>query len=73
MFVRDIYLYVSYCLCHANDISTYMSEEQVLEEIDPDLSEEEDIRLDEIREEHWRYVVEEGNDKKKIHDLRWEV
>ena len=43
------------------------------EERDPDLNEEEDIILDEIREEHWRDVAEEGDDKKKIHELRWEV
>ena len=43
------------------------------EERDLDLNEEEDIRLDAIREEHWRDVSEEGEDKKKIHDLRWEV
>ena len=43
------------------------------EERDPDLNEEEDIRLDAIREYHWRDISEEGNDKKKIHALRWEV
>ena len=42
------------------------------EERDPDLNEEEDIRLDEIREEHWMDDAEEGDDKKKIHSLRWE-
>ena len=40
------------------------------EERDPDLNEEEDIRMDEIREYHWRYFDEEGDDNKKIHDLR---
>ena len=29
--------------------------------------------LDAIREEHWRDVAEEGDDKKKICALRWEV
>ena len=43
------------------------------EERDPDLNEDEDIILDEIREEHHRDVAEEGDDKKKIHDLRLEV
>ena len=43
------------------------------EEIDPELNEEEDIRLDAIREEHCRDVAEEGGNKKKIHDLGWEV
>ena len=43
------------------------------EERDPDLNEEEDIRLYEIREEHWMDVAEEGYNKNKIHALRWEV
>ena len=50
-----------------------MSKDKVAEERDPVLNEEEDIRLDEIREEHWRDVSEEGDYKKNIHDLRWEV
>ena len=29
--------------------------------------------MDEIRDEHWRNVAEEGDDKKKMHDLRWEI
>ena len=41
------------------------------EEIYQGLNEEENIKLDEIREEHWRDVAEEGENKKKIHDLRW--
>ena len=43
------------------------------EERDPYLNEEEDIRLDAIREDHWRDVAEEGDDKKNIHALRLEV
>ena len=58
-------------LCCVNYISIYMSEDQVAEERDPDLNEEEDIRLGEIRE--WRDVSKEGDYKKKIHSLRWEV
>ena len=42
-------------------------------ERDPDLNEEEYIRLDEIREEHWRDVAYESDDKKNIHALKWEV
>ena len=38
-----------YCLCYEIDISTDMLEDQVAEEKHPDLNEEEDIRLDEIR------------------------
>ena len=34
-----------------------MSEEQVSEERDPDLNEEDDTRMDDIREEHWRDVA----------------
>ena len=49
---------VFYCLCYVTDISTDISEEQVAEDIDMDLNEEEDIRLNEIREEHWRDVSE---------------
>ena len=66
-------LSVFYCLCYDIDISTYMSEDQVLEEIDTDLNEEEDIIMDEIMDEHWRDVAYEGEDKKKIHALSWEV
>ena len=39
-------------------ISTDVSEDQVVEERYPDLNEEEDIRFDEIRQEHWRDVAE---------------
>ena len=67
MFEKGMYLYVFYCLCYVKDISTYMSEDQVAEDRDPDLNEEEDIRLDIIREEHWRDVDEEGENRKKIH------
>ena len=73
MFGKVMYLYVFYCLCYAKDRSTYMSEDKLAEERDPDLNEEEDIRLDAIREEHWRNFSEEGDDKKNIHALSWEV
>ena len=43
------------------------------EERDLDLNDNEDIRLDEIKEEHWRDVAEEAENKKKICALRWEV
>ena len=72
MFGKFIYLSVFYCLCYAKDRSTYMSEDQVLEEIDTDLNEEEDIIMDEIRDKNWRGVAEESDDKKKIHALRWD-
>ena len=57
MFGKGMCLYVFYCLCYEMDISTDMSEEQVPEERDPDLNEEEDIKLDEIREEHGRILL----------------
>ena len=31
------------------------------------------IRFDKIREDHWRDLAVESNDKKKIHALRWSV
>ena len=36
-----------------------------------DPNEEEDIRTEESREDHWRYVSEDDDDKKKIHALIW--
>ena len=51
-------MYVFYCLCYSKDGSTYISEDQIEEERDTDLSEEEDVRLDAIREEHWRDIYE---------------
>ena len=73
MFVKVMYFSVFYCLCYATNISTDISEEQVVEERDPDLNEMEDIRFDEIREDNWRDIAEDYDDKKKIHVLRWNV
>ena len=73
MIEKYIYLSVFYCLCYEIDISTDMSEEQMLEQIDPDLNEEEDIIIDNSREENWRYVAEEDDNNKNIHYLRQEV
>ena len=39
-------------------ISTDMLDEQVSEERDTDLNEDKDIRMYEIRDEHWRDVAE---------------
>ena len=64
---------VFYLLCYVLDISTYMLEEQVSEERDPDLIEEEYIRMEYSREEHCRDVADDGDDKNKIHVQRWEV
>ena len=71
IFGKGMYLSVFYCLCYVTDRSTDMSEGQVPEERYPNLNDEEDIRIDEIREEHWRDVSEEGDNKKKINTLRW--
>ena len=73
MFVKGIFSSVFYCLCYDTDISTEILEEQVVEERDPDPNEMEDIRFDEIREDHWRDIAEENDDKKNIHVLRWNV
>ena len=37
-----------------------------------DLNEEEDIRMYDTKEEHWRDNAEDGGNNKKIHDLKWE-
>ena len=73
MFGKGMYLSLFYCLCYVMYISTYILEYQVAEERYPDLNEEEDIRLDEIREEHLRDVAEGCDDNTNINSLRWEV
>ena len=70
IFGKCIYFSVFSCLCYEMNISTDMSEDQVAEERDPDLNEDGGIRLDAIREENWRDVSEEGDNKKNIYDLR---
>ena len=37
----------------------------------PDTNEEEDIRMRNSREEHWRDVAEDGKDKNNIYALGW--
>ena len=73
MFGKYMFLFVFYCLCYEMEISKNMSEEQVSEKRDPDLNEEEDIIMDDSRGGDWRDVAEDGDDKKNIHALRWEV
>ena len=41
--------------------------------MDTDLNEEEDIRMENSREKHWRDVAEDGENKSKIHALKWYV
>ena len=45
-----------------------MSEEKCM-----NLNEEEDIRMEDSTEEHRRDVADDGDNKKKINALRWEV
>ena len=55
---KKCFFSVFYCLYYVKEISTDMLEEKVLEERDPDLNEEEDIRMEYSVEEHWRDVDE---------------
>ena len=50
-----------------------MLEEQVSDEIDPVLNEEEYIRIEDSRDEHWRDGAEDGKDKSNILALSWGV
>ena len=45
----------------------------MLEERGTELNEEGDIRMEDIREEHWSDFSEYGEDNSKIHSLRWDV
>ena len=71
MFEKGVYLSIFYCLCYEMYISTDMLEDQVSEERDLESNEDEDIKLDSIREDNYRDVAKEGEDKKRIHTLRW--
>ena len=57
-------------LCYFKYMSTGILKEQVSDKRDPDLSEEEDIRMDEIRDEYCRDIFEEVYNKKNINILR---
>ena len=57
MFERGIYFYLIYCLCYVKETSTDMLEGKVSEERYPDLNEEEDIIVEDSREDHWRDVA----------------
>ena len=48
-----------------------MLEEQVSEERNTKLNEEEDIGMEDIREERWGDVAEDGEYKSKINALGW--
>ena len=56
------------------EISTDMLKQQVLEGRDTNMDEEEDIRITDSREEHWRDVTEVNEkDRIQIHALRWYI
>ena len=59
--------------CYVKSLSTDMLEEHVSEEKDPDLNEEGGIRMEDSREYHWVYVAEDGEEKKNIHALIFEL
>ena len=52
IFERGIYLSFLYSLYYVKEISMDMLEEQVSEERDPYLNEEDNTRMEDIREEH---------------------
>ena len=73
MFERSKNFFVVYCLCYVKETSIDMLDGHILEERYTDLNEEEDIRMEYSREEHWRIVDEDGEDKSNAHTLRWDV
>ena len=64
MFVKGVYLSVSYCLCYDTDIYTDISEDKVAEERDLDLNDKEFIRFEINWEDNWRDIAEEKYDKR---------
>ena len=68
-----MYLSIYFLFCYEMDIYAYMLKYQVSEERYPDLNEEEDTRLNKIREENCWDIHQESDNKKKIHALIWEV
>ena len=62
-----------YWLCYVKKMSTDMLEEQVSQEGESDVNQDGDIRMEDSWEEYWKYVADDGEDKKKIHALRWDV
>ena len=73
MFGICMYLSMFCCLCYVKDISIDILEEHVLEERYPDLNEEEEIRMKDSSKDHWKDVADDGDNKKNIHALRWDV
>ena len=54
MFEIGMYLFILYCLCFVKNTQTYVLQEQVMGEIDPDLEEGEDIIIYDDKEDHWK-------------------
>ena len=73
MFERGMYFSVFYCLCYVKEIPTDMLEVKSSYKRDPDLNEDEDIRMEVSRGEHWMDVADDGEDKSKSHALRWDL
>ena len=49
-----------YCLCYVKEIPTDILEEQVLEEIDPEMNDEGGIRTECSWGKNWRDVADDG-------------
>ena len=60
MFETGMYLSMFYCFYNIKEILIGMLEEYVSDKRDLDLNEDEDIRMEVSREEHWRDVAEGG-------------
>ena len=69
---RSVFVCVLFFVLCSLNVNGFL-EEQVLEERYMELNEDEDIRMDEIRDDHWMVIAEESDDKKNIHALSWEV
>ena len=65
--LKNVCICIFNCLCLVNELKTDILEEQVLEERDPDLNEEDDIKMTDSRQEHWRYVAEDDEDMSVAH------
>ena len=73
-FGKGINLSVFYCLCFVEEISVNIAEKQAMEERNPNIEQEEDLRISNDWVEHWKEVEEKENEERgKFHSLRWEV
>ena len=73
-FGKGMYLSIFYCLCFVDEVSIHIAEKQETEERYPDLKWEEDFRIYNDMEGHWKEVDKQDNyDRVKVNALRWEV